>query len=213
MRFRKTLSTVICVVIAQTASAKGLQIGIESGMNISRLRFAPTNAIGTNKILNKSGAVIGILLDVPLAKNISFETGLLYSRKGVRLTSSYFGSSIEIRYRYNYIEVPLYGQYRYRGFFAAVGPYFAVVAGASFKGIMVDTTVTEKIEVGNDPNTDGVRRMDAGLNFKAGYQLPVGLFFSAKYGLGLTNILPGAGLTGQNNVIGLSVGYNFFKHI
>ena len=61
---------------------------------------------------------------------------------------------------------------------------------------------------GDDTIKDGVKSMDYGLGFGAGYELESGLMFDARYNLGLANISDGAG-SYKNVDIQIGLGYRF----
>lgn len=212
MNSKQKLIVTVCILLSTITHAQSIRFGLETGINIATLHITPKSAFSAGTLSSKAGLKLGGVLDIGLAKDISIETGLLYSRKGVKLSDRFLGQSFEVQYRYNYVEIPVYAKYKYKGLMLAVGPYIGLIAGASYKGVTVDTSFTEKISIGNDPNMDGVKRMDAGLNVKAGYAFPIGLCLFAQYGLGLSNTSPGIGFTAKNNVVCFSVGYYFGKH-
>jgi hypothetical protein len=212
MNSKQKLIILVCILMSTITYAQGIKFGLETGLNIATLHVTPKSAFSAGTLSSKSGLKLGCVLDIGLGKGFSIETGLLYSRKGVKLSDKFLGQSFEVQYRYNYIEIPLYAKYKFKGLVFGIGPYIAVIAGASYKGVTVDTAITEKIAVGNDPNNDGVKRMDAGLNFKAGYLFPIGLYLTTQYGFGFSNTSPGVGFTAKNSVISFSVGYYFGKH-
>ncbi len=211
MNSKQFIISLASVLIVSNASAQGVQFGVETGINIARLSISPKSAFGADELSSKLGARFGGLLNIGLGKGFSIEPGVVYSRKGIGYSATIYGESIEVQMRYNYIEVPLYVKYNFKGLQFGAGPYIAFTSAASYKGISLDTTVVEKIQITNDPDPDvgGVRPMDAGMNIKAGYIFPMGLFLTTQYGLGFSNTSAGNGLTAKNSVFSFSVGYYF----
>lgn len=183
------------------------QVGLTGGINISSMHFSPPpSAYSTDvKVSSKAGIMFGSLLDIPLTKNSCVETGLIYDMKGLKLS----GHELELRYTYHYLDIPLYFRYSYKGIFAAVGPYIGVALNGKVKLISVDTSLSEKIPIGSDPNSDGIKRMDAGINIKAGYELSNGFFFMLKYGLGLANVEPAVHTTEHFYMLTMGMGFYF----
>lgn len=213
MNSKQTNIILVTFFITTSALAQKTRFGIETGLNIATLKITPKSAFNADELTSKLGVRVGALVDIGLGNGFSIEPGLIYSRKGVKFSSRFLGMSYETQYRYNYIEIPLYAKYNYKGLLIGAGPYIGILAGASLKGVTEDTTITEKIPIGNDPKTDGVTRMDAGLNFKVGYMFPIGLFLTIQYGLGLSNTSPGVGFTAKNSTISFSVGYYLGKAV
>jgi len=209
MNSKQFILSLASACIVSSTSAQSVQFGIETGINIARLSISPKSAFGADELSSKLGARFGGLLNIGLGKGFSIEPGVVYSRKGVIYSTTILGESYEVQMRYNYIEVPLYVKYNFKGLQFGAGPYIAFTSAASYKGISLDTTVVEKIQITNDLNTGGVRPMDVGVNIKAGYIFPIGLFLSTQYGLGFSNTAASNGLTAKNNVFSFSAGYYF----
>lgn len=188
-----------------TAYAQKPQIGLMGGLNISSMHFSPPpSAYSTEvKVNSKAGIMLGGLFDVPIAKNSYIEAGLVYDMKGLKLS----GQELELRYTYHYLDIPVYFKYRYKGIFAAAGPYLGLAVGGKVKVISVDTSLSEKIPIGSDPDSDGIKRLDMGINIKAGYELPVGVFFSLQYGFGFANVEPALHTIEHHNVFTVGIGY------
>ena len=198
------------VVFAQEQVKKPVAFGIETGINIATVRYSPSSIFTpADAIKSKTGLRIGILLDIPLAANFSIETGLAYSKKGVQRRYYIKGISGEGTYRYNYLEIPLFFKCNISNFVLAAGPYIAPAVGTNLTAMTIDTTFTEKGTIGKDPASNTLNPFDFGVNIKAGYQAPFGLFFTAQYGLGLTDFLPSTGLVGKHRVFSVSIGYYF----
>ncbi|MFT5249982.1 MAG: hypothetical protein ACI93P_001717, partial [bacterium] len=91
----------------------------------------------------------------------------------------------------NYINVPIMAEYKIiDGLTAQAGPQFGI-------------NVTAKDDDGNDIND--IKTLDIGVGFGAQYELDFGLFFQARYVLGLNKIFDvDGGGDFKNRVISLS---------
>jgi hypothetical protein len=188
---KKLLILTVCAAsLAFTSSAK-IGIAPVAGLNLANL--AGEGADGNMKI----GVHVGVLKDFSISDKFSIQPGLLFSTKGTKMKFDLgpLGEQ-EFNYTLTYLEIPINAVYRFGGedggFMLHGGPYLGYLLGAK-----LDET----------SGTDGMKKMDFGINVGAGYQLPMGLFFRAQYGLGLASIYED-GESVTNRVIGISVGYN-----
>ncbi|MGE5421058.1 MAG: porin family protein [Chloroflexota bacterium] len=207
----KTKIYAILIFIFLTGSiafTQGIKPGIIAGFNLQNIN-------GTNEFDKKlendllPGFHAGFNLLMPIAPEIYFQPGILFSTKGAKL-----GSNDERRI--SYIEVPL--NLVYRGqlgdnfVLLGLGPYAAYAVGGKYTvaGVDNDLRFTNDIAVW-DPRA--LRRFDAGANIFAGYELAMGLYFQLNAQLGLLKINPEILLPDsrvwKNTGFGLSLGYRF----
>lgn len=202
-----SIVTVTLFVFNLTAQ-EGIRLGIVAGFNLQNIN-------GTNEFDRKlenellPGFHAGFNVLMPVAPEIYFQPGLLFSTKGAKL-----GDNEERRI--NYIELPL--NLLYRGQLGAnyvllgFGPYAAFGLGGKYTvaGVDNDLRFTNDIAIW-DPRA--VRRFDAGANIFAGYELEMGLFLTLNAQLGLLKINPEILIPDsrawRNTGFGLSVGYRF----
>ncbi len=172
----------------------------------------------------------GAIADISLAENFSLQPQLLVSAKGAKQKG--FSETIEIpgfpsetveypssKATLTYIELPINFLYKHEAgagkIFVGAGPYVGFGLSGKIKtdgeddgDIKFDGKTFE--EAGeSDEAAMHLKRMDAGANFLAGYELKNGLLFSVNYSLGLTNIAPEEGDKWKNSYLGISVGYLF----
>jgi len=116
--------------------------------------------------------------------------GLEFVGKGAKYNLSGSGGSIGL----NYLEVPIYGLYKY--------------------ALNQDNKIYAGIASSYGENNGGYKRWDAGLTFEAGYQYkPFTLTFS--YDLGLLNVAyPSQDYSAHNHSFAINAGYRFdiFKY-
>lgn len=164
----------------------------------------------------------GAIVDISLADYFSFQPGLFYSSKGYKaevMTTDINGEEVPITVtsHLNYLELPLNVLYKVPmgngKFFGGFGPYLAYGIGGKVKaknentGVAAEVDVKFKNESSVTSNEVYVKPFDAGANITAGYELDMGLLFSANFSLGLLNTSPYQYQKERNYYFGISVGY------
>jgi Outer membrane protein beta-barrel domain len=122
------------------------------------------------------------------------------------------GSAIgDTKSTFNYVEVPVYGQYNKMTksgvVSVGVGPYAAFAVGGHIK----TTTTTGTVKVSPFGSTGSFKRFDAGASLKVDYQLKGGLVIGAQYDHGLANITKALDATSKNRTISINAGYSLSK--
>jgi hypothetical protein len=194
--------------------------GVRAGMNFPTMLIKDDEETYTDNNRLRPGFHMGGVIDYALTDALSLEGDLLVSLKGIRTVEKdgdYKYSSWTNLY---YINIPLLAKYTFDAgsvkLYGAAGPYFGI--GITGKYRYKDEydgeteTDTEKIEWGNDPDNDDLKRFDAGLHLGAGIllgQIQAGLF----YELGLANMAPdnSGGFRIKNRVFGVTAAYFFSK--
>jgi len=187
----------------------GPVFGMKAGLNLSKLTTT-AGALSSSKFL--PGYNFGGVLDVRLDSNLFFQPGILISSKGgdnEYALGNFVGTA---KIRLNYIEVPVNFLYHMAAgvgkVFLGGGPYLAY-GFSSNSDLTGDGNASGQNQFGD--GTFGLKRLDAGLNFMAGYQLKQGFAIDVNYGLGLANLSNGNNTSNtKNSVVGISLGY-FFK--
>lgn len=204
---KKMLCLAFVLITLQTAVvAQKVRVGAKAGLNLSEVR---TNDKEENKEIGIRPSIhAGLVFDININKNLSFQPQVLYSGRGANEDHE----DHKDIYKFNSIELPLNLLYRSGN---KSGSFF--IGG----GPSIGYNLSGSLEATDDPNEnfdfefgsgDGeIRRIDLGVNVLAGYELKNGLFFSANYTRGLTNWLNVSTSTWRNNNLGVSVGYFFGK--
>ncbi|MBC9796174.1 porin family protein [Sinomicrobium weinanense] len=146
------------------ATAQDVTFGVKAGLNFSNLKFDTNISSGSND--TKTGFYIGGLADFGVSEVFHIQPEVLYSSEGTKV--EYDGSKEDGNI--SFINIPVLAK-----FYVAEG--FNIQAGPQL-GILVDA----------DGGTDGLKTTNFSLSFGAGYELPGGFFFDARYSLGLTDI-------------------------
>lgn len=103
-----TLSAAVALILSaagQPAHAQGLTLGVEGGLNLSRVHVSP--ALTATDISNRTGVRIAGVLRYDFAGPIGLETGVAWSQNGAKLVDT-SGSGLEERLHTDYIQVPLF---------------------------------------------------------------------------------------------------------
>ena len=214
----------LLLFVAVTALSVGatqsqeLRFGAKAGVNFASIGGDDTDGIG-----GRTSFHVGGLAEIPLFDKFAIQPELLYSSEGAqdKDTETYMGVTVEYKstLKLDYINIPIMAKYYIiDGLAAEAGPQF---------GILVSAKAEDEISGGGDSESetydvkDQFKTLDVGFGLGASYRLDFGLFFSARYIIGLSDITEdieydlGYGMTvvddskQKNNVFQLSVGYTF----
>lgn len=181
------------------SESKEVRFGAKAGLNIADLSNAEDGKIRPN-------FHIGGVVEFTINEKYAIQSELIYSRQGSKASGYEDRNKVDIAIKQDYVNIPImFKQYHQSGFSIQMGPQVGFLVRSEYEEKMAGLTVTQDLK-------SAMRSVDFGLNFGVGYNLPEGLFFDARYNLGLTNIFKesfGGELRSQNRVFQLSVGYKF----
>jgi hypothetical protein len=214
---KKYIFSILTVLITGVVAAQETRFGVLGGVNLQNINGKDTDG---DKLENTliPGFHAGVNILIPIADEIYFQPGLLFSTKGAELFDIDILDFLNTKTRMNYLEIPLNlvyrGQLGNNFILLGLGPYVAYAINGN---LIVGDTKTE-LDFDNEVMVFTglvMRRFDAGANIFAGYELASGLFFQLNAQLGLLNINPE--VTSNNNDerawkntgFGLSLGYRF----
>jgi len=207
-----TLIAVFSIAANFIANAQSPRIGFTAGTALAnyQTKYESIKVSSDTKL----GITAGILMDVPIADNFSFQPGINFVQKGTKYEYSDMGYTEKGETSVNCLELPLNFLFNHTGntgtFFIGAGPSFAI--GLSGKDKYDDGTdsYNEKIHFGNNPDNDDIKRLDIGANLLTGYRFPNGLFISVGYNAGLSNVMPGNSSedgTLKSHYLGIKLGF------
>ena len=208
------------LAIGQTTDKGKTSFAILGGINFQ-------NMIGTdtygNKLANDmiNGYHVGINIQVPVAPNLYFQPGLLFTTKGAKNT---YGS-LTGKYNISYMEFPLNFVYKTLlgkgNVMIGFGPYIAYGFGGKASIYNESTTIESDIvfknvvEKGDPLLVAYFKTYDGGANIFAGYELADGLFCQLNAQFGMIRINPVDNRISndkssvRNMGFGISIGYRF----
>jgi Outer membrane protein beta-barrel domain len=224
------LTVIAALVLSATAIQAQVDFGIVAGPNFA-------NMVGKDgdgdKITNGLlvGFHAGVKVNLYMAPDFYFQTGLLFSQKGSlnnggALPSKAASDDYHTTSRLSYIEMPLHllfkPQFGKGNILVGFGPYVAygitgkqTIEAGDFS---YDQKVKFKNEIGLEDYWDMdnayFRGFDAGADIFAGYEMNMGLYFQLNAQLGLLDIVTDVTEWESESVLrntgfGVSVGYNF----
>jgi len=171
-----------------------IRFGIKAGVAIANLKIEYGPAVFATGHKSKGGALAGIFLQMAAGKHANFQPELLLINKGMKEKG---GSSF--RTALTYLELPLNLLYKKT---TAKGSFF--IGGGPAPSFYIGESVFYS-------GYEGFKKFDVGINFLAGYELPIGFSINLHYTHGLLNItydrtnFPVI----KNRCAGVSVGYLF----
>jgi hypothetical protein len=193
--FKKVLVIAVAVLTASAAQAQ-VRLG-------ARLGFTFTNAYGNDiDSRTRMGVQLGVASDIAFSNAFSIQPGVVFSQQGAKLTLMKYDADFDMdveytdRIRLNYVQIPVYVQYKVSKFYVQAGPYLGIATsgesklaegGAIGSGFLSALGLDDKkkIKFGNEP--DQINRFDFGVGFGAGFAFKVAQV-GINYNLGLTNL-------------------------
>lgn len=181
---KKLLLLTAFAVFGFTVNAQNVSFGAKAGVNFATLTGSDVDNVDMRTSLHVGGVV-----NIGITEKFGIQPELLYSSQGYTADGDVTG-------KLDYISVPVMAEYKFfEGFSAQAGPQVAF-------------NINDKIEVdGEEVGELDAESVDFGFAFGAQYKLKQGIFFQARYGLGLSDVV--SDFTVKNAVFGISVGYMF----
>jgi len=215
---KNTLITVLIVATAITAQAQ--TFGLRGGMNLSNMLMKYEDEVWSEDFKMNPGYHVGLAVDVPIDKWLSFESGLLLSTKGYKYSEEGDGYKAEEKLNLLYLNIPLTPKATINTgkvkLYAIAGPYLSIGLSGKSKSTYTyngnTETNSEKIDWGTDGENDDLKRLDFGLSMGGGVLINA-LQIGVTYDLGISNILPEApdNVKIKNRVLGVTCAYWFNK--
>lgn len=170
---------------AMTTNAQDVKFGVKGGLNVSTIRI---NDLDVDPRL---GFHFGGVAELKLGDRLSLQPEVLYSQFGAENTNE--------KLKIDYISIPIMAKY-----FIVDG--FSFEAGPQFSFLANDELMVSGI-VGTGALNPQVESFDLALNLGMGYQFDGGMFFQARYNLGLSNVQSNPDV--KNGALQLSLGFQF----
>ncbi|MFZ9388896.1 MAG: porin family protein [Chitinophagaceae bacterium] len=209
----KKHTTTICIsmIISLIINAQQTRFGISAGAAISNYHAKLEGETDNGNSI--AGITAGVLADIPFGKHFSFQPALNWVQKGTKEEVTIMGITGKTKLTGNHLEIPLNFLYNVSGntgtFFIGAGPSLAFGLSGKWKYDDGTNSLTEDVQFGDDPDNDDMKGVDFGANLLTGYRFPNGLFISANYNLGLSNLVPGGSEEGtlKSSYFGIRLGW------
>ncbi len=188
--------TAVCA-FALASFGQGASFGLKAGINIANQKYE----VGSFDLSPDAliGFHIGGYATIMFSETFGIQPELLYSTGGSKMDMFGYGESTT---KVSYISIPV--MFRYQPIEILnihAGPQFGFLASAK-----------AEYDGESEDIKDQMKGLDLGLGFGAGIDLPMGVGFTARYVLGLSNIADVEDVDDysvKNNAIQLSLTYRF----
>ncbi len=204
------------------SQTEGISFGLRGGANFQNINGKDMNG---DKLELKMipGFNAGVVVQIPVAPEFFFQSGLLYTTKGAKDSKALLGLGT-LQYNLSYIELPLNMLYKpvlgNGHFLLGFGPYIAYGLGGKAKYAIGNTSYEENIVFANEYDNglhygQYIKRLDYGGNLFFGYELSNGVSLQLNTQLGMAKInadntkFPNDKTSFKNTGFGLSLGYMF----
>lgn len=200
----------IIIAVHFSGTAQDTRVGITAGATSANYKLKSDG--NTESQDSKIGIIAGLMADIPIGKNFSFQPALNFVQKGTKSEYTYNGVTEKSSATVGSIEVPFNFLYNFPGntgnFFIGAGPSVAFGISAIGKSDDGSNSTSENLKIGNSDDDD-IRGIDLGANFTTGYCFKKGFMLSLNYNLGLSNMLPGEsnGEKLKSSYFGFKLGY------
>jgi hypothetical protein len=197
---KKNIFLALAIIgITATGYSQKIKFGAKAGMNMAS--WAGDEEDGTNM---RVSVHFGGLVEFKLTDKFSIQPEVLYSGQGATTKGLYtYNQSYKAAFRFDYLNVPVMAKYYIvEGFNVEAGPQVGVLLSSK---VMVKVDDTKTVDDFEGKTND----VDISANIGLGYDLPMGIFFNARYSLGLNKVNDTKNETVNNRVFSLSVGYKF----
>lgn len=192
--------------------AQEMRFGVKGGVNF-------TDVTG-NELYHKAGFTayhIGVLMEIPLIKNLALQPELVYSLQGSQKRES-FVDGLDTKADFHYLNVPIVAKYyAIDGFSFNAGPQIGVLMSANQESTVhsyIHGMVTRKGSIKNNMSP-----IDVAITMGAEYRFAFGVLIQVRYNIGVTNIKKSSSeqiidasihnRSMYNRVFQLSAGYSF----
>ncbi len=213
----KKLFLVGALALFGAMNAQETKFGVKAGYSLSTMKLENMDM----ELDSKSSFYVGGLLEYKFTEKVGLQAELLYSETGGKMSESFsenvdgviLSGNQEIDLKIGNLMLPVSVKYYpTENFSFSGGLNFAFVLSAKNK---YSINVSADGESLNESGTEDIKEDTKSLNLApfigAEYQLPNGMFFDARYNIGVTNIVkdPMDGESAKNSFLQVGLGYRF----
>jgi Outer membrane protein beta-barrel domain len=188
--------------------AQKARIGLSGGATLAQVRTKVDNTKDNSGY--HFGFTLGVMADIALGKQFSFQPALNFLQKGGREKREESGTTFTYNATLNYFELPLNFIYHGKGekghFIAGIGPSLAYGISGQSKISSNGQSSTETIHFGNS-KSNGIKPFEFGGNLLAGYETNTGISVTFNFNMGFNNLYNDGIAEFRNNYFGLRLGY------
>lgn len=201
----KRFFVLILVVLAVNMGIQAQRFGVVGGMTFSEMTLR-SGDYSYHGLKSKVGFTGGVILDMPISKFASVNTGLLYANRGYSGKNDILGDQIRGTLVTKNLEIPVNMSMKLRTPiiqpFVQAGPY-----------MMIALSGTKKLDgVSHDVDFTGsnreMKRVDFGFNMGVGVEF-LSFRFLVNYGLGFINLSEISGIKTRNRALSGTIAWMF----
>jgi len=185
----KKINLLLLVLIAAfgfTGQAQSLHFGVKGGANFASLTGSDADGLDGRTSFHFGGVVV-----IGISEKFAVQPELVYSSQGFKISEFGFDGTGKL----DYINIPILADINLSsGFSLQVGP-------------QIGFNITDKFEIEGQSESLDAESIDFGLAGGAQFKMESGLFFQARYAMGLSDVASDG--TIKNSVFSLSIGYFF----
>lgn len=216
---KKFLLLTAVAVIGMSAKAQEFRFGPKAGFAMSTLKIdEKQDDLGKRNMDPKYTFYIGGMAEYKINDNFGFQAEVLYSPlggkekiDGVNVGIMYVGEKTEVNL--GTLLVPVSAKYFItEGFSVAAGANFGVILSAKQKTVIGSDFMNVEVEGDNGEVDikDDIKKLNIAPFVGVEYMLENGLFFDARYSLGVSNLSnDGSGGKVTNSFAQIGVGFKF----
>jgi len=210
---KKILLGCTFLTLMTAAFSQNARFGIQAGTAIASQKAKQSGVSITSD--SKVGFTLGVISDISIAENFTFQPSLNFTQKGSKFNINDGSESMEATQTLNYIDLPLNLLYHAPAgkgkFFAGLGPVVNYGISGKAKVKMGGESTSEDINFGSNQDEDDYKPFEFSGNVLAGYEFSNGVFVTANYNAGLSNIAVGGDSNNslKNRYFGVRLGFKF----
>ncbi|MEZ7526889.1 porin family protein [Cloacibacterium normanense] len=213
----KKLFLVGALALFGAMNAQETKFGVKAGYSLSTMKLENMDM----ELDSKSSFYVGGLLEYKFTEKVGLQAELLYSETGGKMSESFsenvdgviLSGNQDIDLKLGNLMLPISVKYYpTENFSFSGGLNFAFILSAKNKySINVSADGESLNESGTEDIKDETKSLNLAPFIGAEYQLPNGMFFDARYNIGVTNIVkdPMDGESAKNSFLQVGLGYRF----
>ena len=210
---KKSFTGSLLILFFAVAVHAQFRIGPTGGLNFNRQVYKSNTYKYEGIFRNRLAFHAGVITDLVMTKNLSLQSELLYTRRGGFYTSDRPNISEEMQTDLSYITLPICLTYKIdvksAHLIIGAGPYISKLIHSSHKYYSDGNNIENgTLRVGLDNEKDQIKPWDAGVKFKAGFELKKGFYMVGYYDMGSSDVNPQFTVT-RNKSYGVQFAYIF----
>lgn len=202
-----------------------VSFGVKAGMNVATIGgdfgnyYDYYEGDASDNIKSRVGFHIGGLAEIMISEKFAIQPELLYSSQGFKTEYSFGSERAESNVNLSYIHLPVMAKFfPIENLAIEAGPQVGFLVSANEDYEYTDSDFPDDNESSDEDIKDSVNGIDFAFNFGASYKLDMGVFFSARYNVGISKVddndyyddfYDDYSFSRKNRVFQLSVGYMF----